>query len=54
MLPLLQNITIRKEILFSSEDISEAELSKKETELIVQHCANNPAKGYNLLPKFDG
>jgi len=48
----LQDITLRKEILFSSEDISESDLSKKESELIVQFGSNNPAKGYNILPKF--
>jgi len=49
----LQDITLRKEILFYSEDISESELQKKENEFIVKFCANNPAKGYNLLPKFN-
>jgi len=48
----LQDITLRKEILFSSEDISESDLSKKESELIVQFGSNNPEKGYNILPKF--
>jgi len=47
-----QDITIRKEILFSSENISESELHKKEFELIEQFCSNNPEKGYNILPKF--
>jgi len=46
-----QDITLRKEILFSSEDISESELLKKETDFIVKCCSNNPDKGYNLLPK---
>ncbi len=49
----LQDVTIRKKILFSSEDISESELTKKENEFIVKCCANNPDIGYNLLPKFD-
>ena len=48
-----QDITIRKEILFSSEDISEPDLIKKENELIIQFGSNNPEKGYNLLPKFN-
>jgi hypothetical protein len=47
-----QDITLRKELLFSSEAISESELLKKETGLIIQHGANNPEKGYNLFPPF--
>jgi hypothetical protein len=49
----LQKITLQKEILFSSEDISESELQKKENEFIVKLCSNNPDKGYNILPKFN-
>jgi hypothetical protein len=48
-----QDITLRKEILFSSDSITEAELSKKETELIVKSGSNNPERGYNILPKYD-
>jgi len=48
----LQKVTLTKEILFYSEDISESDLHEKENELIVKCCANNPDKGYNLLPKF--
>jgi len=47
-----QDITLRKQIVFSGETISESELSKKEIELIEEHESNNPAKGYNLLPKW--
>jgi len=47
-----QDITLRKEILFSSSDISESELSKKEIELIEELASNNPDKGYNILPKW--
>jgi len=46
-----RDITLRKEILFYSSDISESELLKKETELIKEHGSNNPEKGYNILPK---
>jgi diphthamide synthase subunit DPH2 len=46
------DITLRKEILFSAEQISESELLKKEAEFIVQYGANDPEKGYNLSPKF--
>jgi len=48
----LKEINIRKEILFSSEDISDSELSKMETEYIVKCGSNNPDKGYNILPKW--
>jgi hypothetical protein len=47
-----QDITLRKEILFSDNDISETELVKKENELIVKYESNNPKKGYNLIPHF--
>ena len=47
----LQNITLKKEILFSSEDITESELTKKENEFIEQYGSNNPSIGYNILPK---
>ena len=49
-----KDITLRKEILFSSEDISESELLKKKTALIVKLGSNNPDKGYNILPKWKG
>jgi hypothetical protein len=48
-----QDITKRKEILFSGEEIYEADLIKKENELIVKDGGNNPEKGYNILPKFN-
>lgn len=44
--------TIRKEILWESEDASEAELSAKEVEFIRQYKSNDPAIGYNQWPKF--
>jgi hypothetical protein len=49
-----QDITLRKEILFSDNDISDAELHKKETEFIEELGSNNPDKGYNILPKWRG
>jgi len=48
----LQDITIRKKILFYSEDISESELLKKEADFIVKLGSNNPDKGYNIRPKW--
>jgi len=46
----MKEITLRKEILFSSEDISDSELKKKETDYILQYGSNDPSKGYNMLP----
>jgi hypothetical protein len=48
----LKEIVLRKDILFSSETISDSELSQKETEFIVKCESNNPARGYNMLPKW--
>jgi len=47
-----QDITLRKEILFSSDDIPESELQKKEFNFIEQLGSNNPENGYNILPKL--
>jgi hypothetical protein len=46
-----QDITVRKEILYADETVSDAELMKKKQEYIVQYGANNPEKGYNITPK---
>jgi len=42
--------TIRKEILFESED--EEEVNRRESEFIRQYQSNNPAIGYNQWPKY--
>ena len=47
-----QDITLRKQILFSSDTISEKELSEEETEFILKCGSNNSDKGYNIWPKF--
>ena len=44
--------SIRKQILWESEDASETELSVKEVEFIRQFKSNDPAIGYNQWPKF--
>jgi hypothetical protein len=46
-----RDFTIRKEILFESED--EEEINKKEPELILKYQSNNPEIGYNRWPKFE-
>ena len=47
-----KNFTIRKEILFESDD--ENEINRKESEYILKYQANNPEVGYNRWPKFKG
>lgn len=41
----LKNFTLQKEILFESDD--KAEVTRKETELIVSLRSNDPSIGYN-------
>ena len=43
--------TLRKQILWESEDATEAKVSAKEVELIRKHRSNDPAIGYNPWPK---
>ena len=47
-----RDYTIRKEILWESEQASEAELSAKEVEMIHKYRANDPNIGYNRWPKL--
>ena len=47
-----KDYTIRKQILWESDDCSEAELSQKEVEFIRKYQANDPKIGYNRWPKF--
>ncbi len=49
-----RDYTIRKQILWESEDASETELSTKEVEMIRLHQSNDPSVGYNRWPKFKG
>jgi hypothetical protein len=44
--------SIRKQILWESEQASERELSEKEVEFINEFQSNNPKIGYNQWPKF--
>lgn len=46
----MQDFTIRKEILFSSEN--ETTINKMEVELIRRLGSNDPKIGYNRWPKF--
>jgi hypothetical protein len=45
-----KDFTIRKEILFESED--ENEVNRRESDFIRQYKSNDPAIGYNQWPKF--
>ncbi len=44
--------SIRKEILWESENASEPELSKKEVEFIREFRSNDPTIRYNQWPKY--
>lgn len=46
----LIDFTLRKEIIFESDDISF--VNKMEIQTILKLQANNPKKGYNKLPVF--
>ena len=45
---------LRKEILWESENATDAEVRAKEIELIVANRANDPEIGYNKTPRFKG
>jgi hypothetical protein len=45
-------LILRKEILWESETATDAEVRKKELELIRETRANDPAIGYNRLPRY--
>ena len=47
-----RDFTIRKEILFEAENLTDQEINKKEVEFIHKYQSNNPSIGYNQWPKF--
>jgi hypothetical protein len=47
------DFTVRKEILWATEDATEAEVGAKEIELIRLYRSNDPAVGYNHWPKVN-
>jgi hypothetical protein len=47
-----RDLTIRKEILFEAENLTDKEINKMEVEFINIYQSNNPAIGYNQWPKF--
>ncbi|MEK9940083.1 MAG: GIY-YIG nuclease family protein [Methylotenera sp.] len=46
----MRDFSVRKQIIFESE--STEEINKIESQLIVEHGANNPENCYNKWPKF--
>jgi hypothetical protein len=46
-----RDFSVRKEILFESEDV--AEVNRKEVDQILFYQSNNPSIGYNVWPKFE-
>ena len=49
-----RDFTIRKEILWESEDASDDEVNQKEVELIPRYQSNDHAVGCNQWPKLKG
>jgi hypothetical protein len=49
-----RDFTIRREIVWESEDASDHEVRAKELEFIRQLRANDPAVGYNRSPRLKG
>jgi len=47
-----RDFTIKKEILFEAENLTDKEINKMEVEFIRKYQSNNPAIGYNQWPKF--
>lgn len=47
-----KDFTVRKEILFEAENLTDREINKLEVEFIKQFQSNNPTIGYNQWPKF--
>lgn len=47
-----RDFTIRKEIIWESENATDRNVHEKEMELIIKHQSNNPKVGYNQFPKF--
>ena len=47
-----RDLTIRKELIWESETVSNEEINAKEVELIRMYQSNNQAISYNQWPKF--
>ncbi len=49
-----RDFTVRKEILWESDTATDAEVRRREVELIRELRSNDPAVGYNRWPKLRG
>ena len=49
-----RDFTVRRELLWESEDASREEVDRKELECILAHRSNDPSVGYNQWPPFRG
>lgn len=49
-----KDFTIRKEIIWESETVSNEELNQIERKFIEDNHSNDPNIGYNIRPKFKG
>ena len=49
----LRDFTIRREVLWWSEEATDSEVRAKELELIRLHRSNDPDIGYNRWPRYD-
>jgi len=47
-----KDFTIRREILWQSEETSDEEVNKKEVEFIRKYKSDDPSIGYNKWPKL--
>jgi hypothetical protein len=43
----MKDFSVRKQILWSSENAPQVEVTRKEREMILIYESNNPVKGYN-------
>lgn len=48
----IYDFTIKKEIIWESNEVTDSEVNRKEIELINFYKSNNPAIGYNQFPKY--
>lgn len=48
-----RDFTVRKQILWASETVTDDELHKKEIEYIISNRSNDPVIGYNRSPKYN-
>ena len=49
-----RDITVRKEILWASQEATDGEVNKKEVEYILLYKSNDLTVGYNRWPKYKG